>query len=84
MLTVMGEQLHKVVDVTIHYPQQIPTFWQFLSGKVRNVYMNVNVMDITPDLIGDYASDKEYKKQYYCRSIHAVQSLSNIATLSDT
>lgn len=65
VLTVMGEQLHKVVDVTIHYPQQIPTFWQFLSGKVRNVYMNVNVMDITPDLIGDYASDKEYKKQLH-------------------
>lgn len=65
VLTVMGQQLHKVVDVTIHYPQQIPTFWQFLSGKVRDVYMHVNVMDITPDMIGDYASDSAYKRQLH-------------------
>ena len=65
VLTVMGQQLHKVVDVTIHYPQQIPTFWHFLSGKVKNVYMHVNVKDITSDLIGDYSSDVEYKKKLH-------------------
>ncbi len=65
VLTVMGQQLHKIVDVTIHYPEQIPTFWQFLSGRVREVYMHVNVMDITPELIGDYSSDQEYKKQLH-------------------
>jgi len=65
VLTVMGQQLHKVVDVTIHYPQQIPTFWQFLSGKVKDVYMHVNVMEITSDLIGDYSSDQEYKRKLH-------------------
>lgn len=65
VLTVMGEQLHKIVDVTIHYPKQIPTFWHFLSGQVKNVYMHVNVIDITNDLVGDYSSDKEYKKHLH-------------------
>ena len=65
VLTVMGQQLHKVVDVTIHYPQQIPTFWHFLTGKVKDVYMHVNVMDISSDLIGDYSSDLEYRKKLH-------------------
>ena len=65
VLTVMGEQLHKIVDVTIHYPRKIPTFWHFLSGQVKNVYMHVNVIDITSDLVGDYSTDKEYKKHLH-------------------
>jgi len=65
VLTVMGEQLHKVVDVTIYYPQRIPTFWHFLSGRIKDVYMHIDVHDITQDLIGDYANDKEYKKRVH-------------------
>ena len=65
VLTVMGEQLHKIVDVTIYYPKQIPTFAEFLSGKVREVYMHVNVMEISSELIGDYSSDTEYKKKLH-------------------
>lgn len=65
VLTVMGEQLHKVVDVTIHYPKKIPTFWHFLSGRVKDVYLHVNIHEITSDLVGDYANDKEYKKHLH-------------------
>lgn len=65
VLTVMGEQLHKVVDVTIYYPQRIPTFWHFLSGRVKEAYMHINVIDITSDLIGDYSTDSEYKKRLH-------------------
>jgi len=62
VLTVMGEQLHKVVDVTIYYPNKIPSFYHFLSGQVKNVFMHVDVHDIDRELIGDYSTDKEYKK----------------------
>lgn len=65
VLTVMGEHLHKVVDVTIYYPKKIPTFWHFLSGRVKNVYMNIDVHEITQDIIGDYANDVEYKKRLH-------------------
>lgn len=65
VFTVMGEQLHKVVDVTIHYPQKIPTFWHFLSGRVKDVYLHVNVYDVTKELVGDYTKDKEYKKSLH-------------------
>lgn len=65
VLTVMGKQLHKVVDVTIYYPNKIPTFYNFLSGRVKDVYMHINIHEITSDLIGDYANDKEYKKHIH-------------------
>ena len=58
----MGEQLHKVVDVTIYYPNKIPTFYNFLSGQVKEVFMHVDIHDINKELIGDYSTDKEYKK----------------------
>lgn len=65
VLTVMGEQLHKVVDVTIYYPNKIPTFWHFISGRLKDVYLHVNLHEITHDLLGDYANDKEYKKRLH-------------------
>ena len=66
VLTVMGEQLHKVIDVTIYYPgKKIPTFYHFLSGRIKDVYLHVNLHDITKDLIGDYANDAEYKKKLH-------------------
>ena len=33
-LTAMGDQLHKLVDVTIAYPGGIPSYWDFMCGRV--------------------------------------------------
>jgi 1-acyl-sn-glycerol-3-phosphate acyltransferase len=65
VLTVMGEQLHKVVDVTIYYPKQIPTFYHFLSGQIKDVYVHVNLHEISQELLGDYSKDQAYKKQLH-------------------
>lgn len=46
VLGAMGEQLHKLVDVTIHYPQGIPTFWDFVSGRVKSIHVDVRIMPI--------------------------------------
>lgn len=46
VLSAMGEQLHKLVDVTIDYPQGIPTYWDFVCGRVNNIRVNVNVTPI--------------------------------------
>ena len=60
----MGEHLAKIVDVTIHYPQGIPTFIDFLSGKVNCVNVDVKVLPITDELLGDYFNDRQYKQQF--------------------
>ena len=58
VLGAMGEQLHKLVDVTIYYPQGIPSFWDFVCGKVSNVQIQVKVLSIEELLnSGVYSAD---------------------------
>ena len=61
VLSTMGENLNKIVDVTIHYPQGTPTFIDFLCGKVKQVDVVIETRDIEPRLLGDYVNDREFK-----------------------
>ena len=46
VLSGLQEQLHQLVDVTIHYPDGVPGFWAFLQGRRRRVRMWVEVQDL--------------------------------------
>jgi 1-acyl-sn-glycerol-3-phosphate acyltransferase len=61
VLDAMGENLNKIVDVTIYYPEGIPTFGDFLCGRVKKVQVEVHTAEITNDLKGDYFNDRNYK-----------------------
>lgn len=61
VLDAMGEHLSKVVDVTIHYPDGIPTFVDFICGRVKHVNVRVDIIDVDEKITGDYFNDKEYK-----------------------
>ena len=63
VLGAMGEQLHKILDVTIYYPQGIPTFWDYISGKVHDIKVRVRVLPIDHQLIGDY-EDPHYRARF--------------------
>ncbi len=61
VLDAMGENLNKIVDVTIYYPEGIPTFVDFLCGKVKKIQVEVHTTEITKELTGDYFNDRTYK-----------------------
>ncbi|HCH69261.1 MAG TPA: acyltransferase [Colwellia sp.] len=61
VLDAMGENLNTIVDITIHYPNGIPTFVDFLYGRVKTVYMEVHTTEITKELTGDYFNDRNFK-----------------------
>lgn len=63
VLGTMGEQLHKLLDVTIHYPHGIPSFWDYISGKVHAITVNIKVLPISKELIGDY-NDQAYRERF--------------------
>ncbi|WP_372626876.1 acyltransferase [Arsukibacterium sp.] len=63
VLGAMGNQLHKMLNVTIYYPQGIPSFWDYISGKVRDITVNINVLPISSELIGDY-NDPVYREHF--------------------
>jgi 1-acyl-sn-glycerol-3-phosphate acyltransferase len=58
----LKDQLHEVIDVTIIYEGGPCRFWDFLLGKMRPVTLDVRVRPVTPDLIGNYSIDREYRK----------------------
>lgn len=47
VLDAMQSNLHKIVDVTIYYPQGIPSFWEFVCGNVHTVQVRVTTRSIT-------------------------------------
>jgi len=61
VLDAMGEHLNTIVDVTIYYPDGIPTFVDFLLGRVKKVQVEVHTTDITKEITGDYFNDRSYK-----------------------
>jgi 1-acyl-sn-glycerol-3-phosphate acyltransferase len=64
VLEAMGGNLHKIVNITIHYPEGIPTFSDFLAGRVKQVNVNVEVSKIGDELIGDYVRDRAFKIKF--------------------
>lgn len=64
VLTAMGDKLHKLLDVTICYGKDIPTFWSYISGQVKEIKVKVRVLPIDDKLLGDYVGDSEYKARF--------------------
>jgi 1-acyl-sn-glycerol-3-phosphate acyltransferase len=61
-LNAMGEQFHVLLDVTIFYPEGAPTFFEFLSGRMSRVVVDVRERQLAPELLGgNYAADPEFR-----------------------
>lgn len=61
VLDAMGEHLTTLVDVTIYYPEGIPTFADFLSGRIKNVHIEIHTQKIDSELSNDYMNDRSHK-----------------------
>ena len=61
VLSAMGTQLHKLLDVTIYYPQGIPTFWDFVCGKVNSIQIKVRILSIEEVLSTASFSDNYFE-----------------------
>ncbi|TMO53132.1 acyltransferase [Pseudoalteromonas phenolica] len=64
VMQAMGEQINQIVNVTIHYPDGIPTFMDFASGKVKRVQVHVETQGADDKLIGDYSADNQFRVQF--------------------
>ncbi len=61
-LSAMGERFDALLDVTIVYPDGVPSFWDLLSGQVRRVLVRVQALEIPQDLLGgDYEGDPVFR-----------------------
>lgn len=57
----MGEQIHRILDVTIVYPDGVSSFWALLCGEIRKIKVRVRSMPVNPVLLGDYVNDRQFR-----------------------
>jgi len=64
VLAAMGNQLDRVLDVTVVYPKgRIPGFWNLLCGDVDNVIVDIQSRPLERHLInGDYENDPSFRQ----------------------
>ena len=65
VLSAMGEYLHEIVDVTIVYPDKRPSFWEYISGRVNKIIIDINVIPIDENMLGDYFNDPVFKRKFF-------------------
>ena len=58
----MGQQLHTLLDLTIHYPTPNTGFWALLSGRIPRVVVRARAVPIPPELRNrNYQDDDAYR-----------------------
>jgi len=63
VLGIMGDRIHRVLDVTIVYPGGAKGFWSMLCGRIREVRVKVRALPVGPELLGDYANDLAFRER---------------------
>jgi len=61
VLSSMGEQIQRVLDVTIVYPDGVTNFWALLCGKIRKIKVRVRSLPVNAELLGDYTNDGHFR-----------------------
>lgn len=64
-LNAMGDRFRAILDVTIVYPDGVPTFWNFLCGKMTRVAVRVRPLPVPQHLTNrDYAGDPAVREAF--------------------
>ena len=64
VLTSMGERVDAIIDVTIIYPEGIPSLVDFLCGRIGTVELLAEKIPVTKELLGDYSADEAYQERF--------------------
>lgn len=63
-LAAMDGQLKRLLDLTIYYPEKVPSYWEYASGQVKDIRVHLRQCAISPELIGDYANDAVFRERF--------------------
>ena len=65
-LSAMGELFDAVLDVTLVYPDGIPSFWGMCCGDRVRVVLHADRLAVDQVLVaGDYRNDREYRREVH-------------------
>ena len=60
----MGERFRSLVDATIVYPDGVPSFWDFMSGRVPRIVVRGAAAHPEGFAASDYATDPAFRRQF--------------------
>jgi 1-acyl-sn-glycerol-3-phosphate acyltransferase len=64
-LNAMGDKFQSLLNITIVYPDGIPTFWDFLCGKVKTVKVRISEEPIPEEFARkDYNNDEAFRYEF--------------------
>ncbi len=68
VLSIMGDKIEHLLDVTIAYPQNSRSnlgFWDYLSGRITHVVVRVERVKVPEEFrLGDYAADPDFRARF--------------------
>ena len=63
VLTLMGDEVKQVLNVTINYPENHRfSFWDFMCGKVRRIDFHAELVTVPDEVKGSYIENPETRK----------------------
>lgn len=57
----LNENITGILNVVITYTPKVPSFWDFACGRFGKIIVRYEVLPVTPDLIGDYDNDRNFR-----------------------
>lgn len=59
-----GAFFEQIIDLTIVYPGKTPGLWDYFCGRCDDVIVDIRRRPLTPDLVGDYFQDPDFKARF--------------------
>ncbi|CAM3586436.1 acyltransferase [Parendozoicomonas haliclonae] len=58
----MGDKIKHMINITIEYRDQAPSFWEFLCGRCPSAHLHVELVKIPEEFLGrNYMEDREFR-----------------------
>jgi 1-acyl-sn-glycerol-3-phosphate acyltransferase len=64
VMSMLGEQIHYILDLTIHYPEGTMTYWDYVTGRKTQIEIHIDCIEVTDELRGDYIKDQEFRSKF--------------------
>ncbi|MCD0502167.1 acyltransferase [Bordetella petrii] len=65
-LNAMGKRFRSMIDVTIAYPERVPSFWDLACGRAGPVAVRIRQLPVPPEFCdADYSRDKAFRAEFH-------------------
>ncbi len=61
VMTILGQQIHYILNLTIQYPHHHHSYWDFVTGKIDDIYIHIEAIPVTDKHRGNYIDDPTFR-----------------------